>query len=406
MNSIYIVVTAICIILLIGGIAFAVKHKKIKPTQTSSEHSIEKTKQPSIRKEVFDTISLPKNDLFDKDEKEQIIQDYYDELNSIAQLYKERDDEKKLTACKNLCYLSINNFDIFVEAVNFAVPPSLPAFERLAIILEKEQKYADALEIAELSAFFKQTTISNRIIRLQNTINSGKADISTGNTELQYHISDLEKIKGDFKSKVKSIPLIIEKNRYAYKKITRFVDDYVVLDIETTGLDYKSDVILEIGCLKYKNNILVDTFHTLVNPGIPIPKQATEINHITDEMVKDAPYASEKLQNLIEFIGDNVIVGHNIGFDIKFLITACLSCFIDYPKFTTINTITLAHKYLQIDSYSLDSIREYFHNNDVAHRAISDCEMTAQLYQYSYEQNKNPNVDYNPLTDSASIQQQ
>lgn len=390
MKGIYFVIIAICVVLLIGGISFALKHRKRKPNKTTAVPPTIKQKQQSIKKATVDTTPLQKNDFTDRSEKEQIIRDYYDGLNSIAQLYKEREDENKLTACKNLCYLSINYFDTFIEAVDFDVPPSLPAFERLAIILEKEQKYADALEIAELSAFFKQTTISNRIIRLQNAINSGKVDSSTGNEKLQYHISDLEKLNGDFKSKVKSIPSIIEKNRYAYKKITSFVDNYVVLDIETTGLDYKSDVILEIGCLKYKNNILVDTFHTLVNPGMPIPEQATAINHITDDMVKDAPFASEKLQELIDFIGNNVIVGHNIGFDIKFLITACSFCLIEYPKFTTINTIALAHKYLQLDSYSLDSIREYFNNTDEAHRALSDCEMTAQLYQYCYEHNKMP----------------
>nr|DAI26752.1 MAG TPA: DNA polymerase III subunit alpha [Caudoviricetes sp.] len=338
-------------------------------------------------------------------EKEKIIQDYYSELNDIAELYKERENEKKLNACKNLCYLSINCFDMYVQAVDFDVPSSLPAFERLAIILEKEHKYADALEIAELSAFFKQTTISNRITRLQNAINSGKLDESTGNEQLQYHINDIKKLQGDFETKVLTIHKIIERNKYEYKKTTKFVDDYVVLDIETTGLNYKTDVILEMGCLKYKNNVLIDTFHTLVNPGIHIPEQATTINHITDDMVKDAPFASEKLQELIDFIGNNVIVGHNIGFDIKFLITACSFCLIEYPKFTTINTITLAHKYLQLDSYSLDNIREYFNNTDEAHRALSDCEMTAQLYQYCYNK-QNPRVDYKPLTDSASIRQQ
>lgn len=387
MKSIYFVIIAICVVLLIGGIYFTLKHKKRKPNKTTAVPPTIKQKQQSIKKTTVGTTPLQKNDFTDRSKKEQIIRDYYDGLNSIAQLYKEREDENKLTACKNLCYLSINYFDTFIEAVDFDVPPSLPAFERLAIILEKEQKYADALEIAELSAFFKQTTISNRIIRLQNTINCGKIDKSTGNEKLQYHISDLNKLGGDFKNKILAIPLIIEKNKYDYNKTTDFVDDYVVLDIETTGLDYKRDVILEIGCLKYKNHQLVDTFHTLINPGMHIPEQATEVNHITDDMVKDAPFASEKLKELIDFIGNNVIVGHNVGFDIKFLITACCFCIIDYPKFTTINTITLAHKYLPLDSYSLDSIRKYFHNNDIAHRAISDCEMTAMLYQYCYEQN-------------------
>ena len=395
----YSIIAVVALFVVLYIIKRVAKTKKNKNSQERKElkTAIQQSKLSVDKEHVMSFNSLS--------EKEKIIQDYYSGLNDIAQLYKERENEKKLNACKTLCYLSINCFDIYVQAVDFDVPPSLPAFERLAIILEKEHKYADALEIAELSAFFKQTTISNRITRLQNAINSGKLDESTGNEQLQYHITDLKKLQGDFETKVLSIPKIIERNKYEYKKITEFVDDYVVLDIETTGLNYKSDVILEMGCLKYKNNVLVDTFHTLVNPGIHIPEQATAINHITDDMVKDAPFASEELQELIDFIGNNVIVGHNIGFDIKFLIAACSFCLIEYPKFTTINTITLAHKYLQLDSYSLDSIRKYFNNTDEAHRALSDCEMTARLYQYCYN-TQTPHVDYKPLTDSASIRQQ
>lgn len=118
---------------------------------------------------------------------------------------------------------------------------------------------------------------------------------------------------------------------------------------------------------------------------MPIPAPATEIHNITDEMVKDAPYIDEKLQDLLNFIGDDVVIGHNIGFDIRFVINACLWAFIPYQKFKAIDTLALARKYISkidITDYSLDTIRQFLHIDQPAHRALNDCCASAKLYQY------------------------
>ena len=98
-----------------------------------------------------------------------------------------------------------------------------------------------------------------------------------------------------------------------------FPNEYIVFDIETTGLDASYDEIIEIGALKIKNNEIVDKFTSLIKPKYPIDEFITELTGITNEMVKDAPLINEVLPRFIDFIGDEILVGHNINFDINFV---------------------------------------------------------------------------------------
>ncbi|MBO5387748.1 MAG: 3'-5' exonuclease, partial [Lachnospiraceae bacterium] len=100
----------------------------------------------------------------------------------------------------------------------------------------------------------------------------------------------------------------MEKNRRGTNK-TEYVSDYVVFDLETTGISCKNDSIIEISAVKVINGQVIDTFSTLVNPMRPIPYGATAVNGITDEMVKDEPTIKQVLPEFISFIGDMVLVG-------------------------------------------------------------------------------------------------
>ena len=98
------------------------------------------------------------------------------------------------------------------------------------------------------------------------------------------------------------------------------VDNYCIVDLETTGIFVSSARIIEISALKIRNNEIVDEFSTLINPGCPIPADATAINNITNEMVKDSPSIDEVLDSFIAFIGNDVIVGYNnAGFDMNLI---------------------------------------------------------------------------------------
>ena len=98
-----------------------------------------------------------------------------------------------------------------------------------------------------------------------------------------------------------------------------YPDDYVVLDIETTGLQARDCEIIEISALRVSDNKIVDTFNTLVKPSEPVPQRITMLTGITNEMLENAPDPAKVLSDFYEFIGLTVAVGFCVNFDMKFL---------------------------------------------------------------------------------------
>ena len=94
--------------------------------------------------------------------------------------------------------------------------------------------------------------------------------------------------------------------------LTSYVSDYVVFDLETTGISCSKDDIVEISAISVKDSKIVDEFSTLVNPLRPIPYYASNVNGITDDMVADSPVFEDVLPQFLDFIGNSVLVGHNI----------------------------------------------------------------------------------------------
>jgi len=162
------------------------------------------------------------------------------------------------------------------------------------------------------------------------------------------------------------------------------VSDYVVFDIETTGLKPDSDEIIELSAIRVRNNSVVDKFSQLVKPTHPVSSLITDITGITNKMLKNAPRMSEVLPLFLRFVGDDIVIGHNIvKFDRKFIETAC-SIF-RFPAFNNdaIDTLGIARNCnLNTPNNKLTTLTEYFgidHKN--AHRALSDCYATYKLYE-------------------------
>lgn len=160
--------------------------------------------------------------------------------------------------------------------------------------------------------------------------------------------------------------------------IIDFPDDYTVIDIETTGFSPRFDAIIEIAAIRYRNNVDVDSYSTLINPGIPIAPEITRITGIRDSDVADKPAIGDVINEYLNFIGNDIIVGHNVGFDINFL-NANSKIPIENKY---VNTMRLSHKVNpDLESHSLWMIKELYEISSNLHRALSDCESTALVLQ-------------------------
>lgn len=103
-------------------------------------------------------------------------------------------------------------------------------------------------------------------------------------------------------------------------QLNKYTPDYVVFDLETTGISRTFDEVVEISAVKVRSGQVVDEFSTLVNPGRHIPAGASQVNGITDQMVADCPLFSQVLQEFLNFTEGLTLVGHNIAsFDMKFI---------------------------------------------------------------------------------------
>lgn len=156
-----------------------------------------------------------------------------------------------------------------------------------------------------------------------------------------------------------------------------FPDDYVVVDIETTGLSPQYDEIIEIAAIKYKSGEKVDLFSTLVKPEYEIDEYITELTGITNEMVATAPKIADCIGYFKEFIGNEIIIGYNVNFDINFLYDNLLECCDEKLSNDFVDVMRIAKRVLpELSHHRQKDIAEFFGISiDGAHRAEADCLM-------------------------------
>lgn len=175
-------------------------------------------------------------------------------------------------------------------------------------------------------------------------------------------------------------------------------NDFVVVDLETTGLNPETDKIIELSAIKYKNREIESKFSTLINPKIHISPKITEITDINDDMVKNSPYIENILPSFAEFVGDLPLVAHNARFDIQFLncILKKRGGFIDNEIIDTLSISRLIYKGL-IDNFKLETIKNYLKLEKYkSHRAESDCIVAGAIY-IDYLKSKDKNTFINDL---------
>ena len=168
------------------------------------------------------------------------------------------------------------------------------------------------------------------------------------------------------------------------------VNNFISIDLETTGLSPVTDRIIEISAVYFKNQNPVQTFSTLINPGIKVPSSASKINHITNKMLKNAPNEREAVKKLMTFISglndfSGVFVAYNAKFDGKFL-DATMHRLGLQNTFEFFDCYKLAKEtFNNVDNYKLVTIaQELGLSTNGSHRATLDAENCGFVLINSY----------------------
>jgi DNA polymerase-3 subunit epsilon len=163
-----------------------------------------------------------------------------------------------------------------------------------------------------------------------------------------------------------------------------FPERYIVVDLETTGLDPKWNDIIEFGAIQVEAGATVDRFSSLVNPGYEIDEFITELTGITNEMLSSAPAIADVLPNFLNFIGDSIVIGHNVNFDINFIYDNCIATLNKPFSNNYIDTMRLSRRlFPQERHHRLCDLISRFNIGDlVEHRALADVEQANCCYLF------------------------
>ena len=171
------------------------------------------------------------------------------------------------------------------------------------------------------------------------------------------------------------------KNDRPRRKPTIFIPDFVAIDVETTGLLFKSDRIIEIGAVKFVGRKEVETWSTFINPGVPVPPAITDLTGITDENLRGAPGFADIADALLTFIGELPICGHQIEFDATFMKEELKRLKHDALKNQWIDTALLSR--LLLDPRGRFSLKYVSEKLDItldnAHRALHDARASGEI---------------------------
>lgn len=161
-----------------------------------------------------------------------------------------------------------------------------------------------------------------------------------------------------------------------------FPNRYVVVDIETTGLSPIYDEVIEIGALKIEDGNVIGTYQQLINPNCFISPFIKELTGITNEMLEGQPTFTEIAYECYSFLEGEILVGHNVHFDLNFL----------YDRLEE-NGYTLSNNFVdllrisrrlskELPNHKLSTIASFFEvDGKGAHRALKDCEITYQCFE-------------------------
>ncbi|MBQ9420083.1 MAG: ribonuclease H-like domain-containing protein [Synergistaceae bacterium] len=248
-----------------------------------------------------------------------------------------------------------------------------------SVVSEAREKSLDIIRQAEVVA--QQIVESARILQKKSRENTEEPAVSDIAIEAVERPDTSVMI-----ARQKVIPSTDEScekiRRFKGKSLVDFPDEFCVVDVETTGLTPASDSIIEIGAIKYSNDKPIDSFQSLINPEMKISKIITKITGITNEMLEDVPKAGKVLPLFYNFLGNSLVVGYNVNFDINFLYDA-YQRYLGFPltnDFVDVLRIT-RRLYPNLPRHRLSDVLKYFELDfQNLHRALDDCVATFICY--------------------------
>ena len=178
-----------------------------------------------------------------------------------------------------------------------------------------------------------------------------------------------------------------------FRKLQSLLDsgeNFIAFDTETTGLSSSKDRVIEIGAVKFNNDGLKDTLETLINPQKQISAERTQINHITNEMIKDAPLAKDALVLFVDFIKDGILVAHNANFDLNFINAELERAKLPALKNKAIDTLNFVRwAYPLLGKYNLQLMAKLMDIEvNEAHRAYDDARVCMEVFNKTLSDTK------------------
>lgn len=160
--------------------------------------------------------------------------------------------------------------------------------------------------------------------------------------------------------------------------------NYVVFDLETTGKNPDTCGIVEIAAVRVQEDVIVDTYQTLINPGIPIEKEAEQVHHISNTDIAQAPAPKDIWADFMNFIGQDLLIAHN-GYGFDFKIIDRVSRALGYTRLNNVryDSLILARNLFPGKQNSIDALADrYKLDAGTRHRALDDVKVLHEIFQH------------------------
>ena len=173
-------------------------------------------------------------------------------------------------------------------------------------------------------------------------------------------------------------------------EISCYLKDYVVIDIETTGYVEDDACVTEISAIRVADGVVKESFSSLVNSKVEITKELAELTGITNDMVKNAPDIKSVLREFLSFIGDSVLVSHNIHFDFAFLYRDTIRSFGKTIGNDYIDTYAKAKECVSIQKpRTTHNVVDYYGiEKNTYQRTLGECYTVKRIYECLFNEEK------------------